>query len=62
MTDHRLRRMHTKVMKAYAEEASEMTRDELEHAYVKVRFAHTSFAHFSHRFFDDINEEDEHLY
>lgn len=54
MIDHYHRRMRAKVFKEYAEVASEMTREELEHAYVKAKFAHTSFAHFSSFWLDDI--------
>ena len=53
------RRQHYKVFKEYAKEAAEMTRDELEHAYVKARFAHTSFARIHPSFLEDFLEDEE---
>ena len=53
--DHKHRLHEIRVMKDYAKEASEMTREELELAFVKCRFGRTSFARFSHIIDDDFD-------
>ena len=59
--NRRYRREHAEVFKRYAKAASEMTREELEHAYVRVRFAHTSFFRLPENYYSDpfFNDDDD---
>lgn len=50
-----------RVMRQYAKEAAEMSREELEQEYIKLQFARTVFSSFSipKGFWDDVDEDED---